>query len=566
MAVPTPAPAAPTVLQLPRIAIQPSLPLVLADLSRPGSHIAAEDAWVSAYNGTRSAHARIRVSEGDQPGSSCDLDPLDDLVPAADLALDPTHCAVRLAVPSLAIPPTTALLPSPRLNPVRPSSSSSTTNPTSLDEPAPALLASSGPTSLDLVALSPQGDKLLLGGPDGHARVVHLTGHDLAQKGPEVRLRGHVGDVCAAGWAASGEVVVTAASDMTVRVFSATDGSSPRVAAVPPQRPTALIPLLSPLSSSTTATSPPAPAPATPPQPHKGRHVLVSSLSGTLTLFDLSPSPPAPLRTWRLAAPVTACVVLLDAAEPEDHPDDVGRRRYALAAGADGCVRVVGLALEEAAAAAGGEAGTVILRAPASGSGARGHVTVLDALPCPGGWTVALGTRDGTVAVYDVPRSAVLAAAAAAGVAGQDGDEHEHEHELAPRVAWRRTPPEPEPGASSSGAAIHALVLSRRERTCGALEEREGEGGERARSVLVAPGDGLAYRAGLGGDGDARAGKGQQEQEQEQEQEQRRAVVHVEEELVGLDCEPARSIVEDGHGRVWVVGAGAVRVYERRAL
>ena len=217
----SPASPPPSIIQLPRLAVQPSLPLVLADLSRPDSHIAAENAWLSAYHATRSAHARIRVSEGDQPGT-CHLEPLDHLVPAAALELDSSHCAVRVAVPSLGIPPTTALLPSPRLNPLRPSSSSSSLrNPTSLDEPAPAFLAASIPSSLSLLALSPHADKLLLAGPDGHARVVHLVGHDRAHKGQEVRLRGHVGDVCAAGWAASGEVVVTAASDMTVRVFSA---------------------------------------------------------------------------------------------------------------------------------------------------------------------------------------------------------------------------------------------------------------------------------------------------------------------------------------------------------
>ncbi|GAA5847528.1 hypothetical protein JCM9279_005281 [Rhodotorula babjevae] len=577
----------PRVVQLPRIAVQPSLPLVLDDLSRPESHIAAENAWVSAYDGrTRSAHARIRVSEGEHPGE-CDLDPLDHLV--ADLALDPTHCAVRLAVPALGIRPTTALLPSPRLNPLRPASSSSALrNPTSLDKPAPAFLASSSAsTALSLVVPSPTSDKLLLAGADGHARVVHLVGgggaaHDSApRKGPEVRLRGHVGDVCAAGWAASGEVVVTAASDMTVRVFSAADGSSPRVAAVPPQRPTSLLPLLSPVPRAS-----PSETSAPQQQPHKGRHVLVSSQSGTLTLLDLSPSPPAPLHTWRLPAPVTACAVLLAAPEDEDEdPDDVGRARYALAAARDGTVRLVPLSLAAAAAAAGEQVqGRVLLRAPP----ASGGITALAALrhgaerEREGGWTVALGTGDGTVAVFDVPRAAVVAA-------GEQEQEQELEREreqeqapeggreLAPRVVWRRTPLESEEGPSAaSGAGIHALVLSRRARTCEALE---GEGERGAQSVLVAPGDGLAYRAGLrrrpgsatmAGRAGAGAGAGEPEgggaQEEEEEEEEDERLVHVEEELVGLDCEPARSIAEDAHGRVWVVGGGAVRVYERREL
>jgi hypothetical protein len=68
------------VRSLPYIALQPSLPHVIADIVHPRSSVAAEDAWVSAYRLSStpsdeaakakegSVHGRIRVSEADEPG------------------------------------------------------------------------------------------------------------------------------------------------------------------------------------------------------------------------------------------------------------------------------------------------------------------------------------------------------------------------------------------------------------------------------------------------------------------------------------------------------------------
>lgn len=68
------------VQSLPYIALQPSLPHVIADITHPRSTVAAENAWVSAYRlpsippdqaakaKEGSVHGRMRVSEADEPG------------------------------------------------------------------------------------------------------------------------------------------------------------------------------------------------------------------------------------------------------------------------------------------------------------------------------------------------------------------------------------------------------------------------------------------------------------------------------------------------------------------
>lgn len=584
----SPPPPPPTVVVLPRTSIQPSLPLVLADISHPHSHIAAEDAWISLYPPSGpSTHARIRVSEGDDP-PTCDVDSLHPDAVSVHLAASLAQLAVTWHTPSDAgtLPTTvTALLPSPRLNPLRPSPPRTTANPTSLDAPSPALL--SLPSSIDAFALSPRGDRIAIAGRDALARVVDLvpTPRGGLEKGREQPLRGHVGDVVACEWAPSGEVVLTAASDMTVRVWSAAvrpsslwpsperrglapdppllspllpnpapphpirparphptpqDGSSPRSAALPPSRPTSLVPLLSPSPSG----------------PHKGRHLLHASRAGTLSLVDLSPAPPAPLRTWsttRHAAAGAGVVVSVwdcgAAAGEEEDPQEVGKGRYALVGGADGAVRVVALS-PPADPAAEDEDPPILCRAPggspieamhalpSSSSSSSAAQDPHPPAPAPH-WTLALGTRDGLVAVFDVPLSALVAPPPSP---SPSASSHPHPRELSPRAAWRRsTAPDP-------AARIASVRLSRRGRTSAAAV---GSGAP-PRSVLVAPADGLAYRAGLA------SGSGSGEEEQGE-----RDRVWVEEEFVGLDCEPATGVAEDREGRVWVAGAGCVRVFER---
>ncbi|TNY21462.1 WD40-repeat-containing domain protein [Rhodotorula diobovata] len=535
-----PPPPPPTVVVLPRTSIQPSLPLVLADISHPHSTIAAEDAWISLYPPSGpSTHARIRVSEGDDP-RTCHVDSLHPDAVSVHLAASLAQLAVTWHTPSDAgtlSTVVTALLPSPRLNPLRPSPSRTTANPTSLDAPSPALL--SLPSSIDAFALSPRGDRIAIAGRDALARVVDLvpTPRGGLEKGREQPLRGHVGDVVACEWAPSGEVVLTAASDMTVRVWSAADGSSPRSAALPPSRPTSLVPLLSPSPSG----------------PHKGRHLLHASQAGTLTLVDLSPAPPALLRTWRTTrhAAAGACVVVsvwdcgASAGQEEEDPQDVGKGRYALVGGADGAVRVVALS-PPADPAAEDEDPPILCRAPggspietmhalpSSSSSSSAAQDPHPPAPAPH-WTLALGTRDGLVAVYDVPLSALVAPSPSP---SPSASSHPHPRELAPRAAWRRSP------APDPAARIASVRLSRRGRTSAAAV---GSGAP-PRSVLVAPADGLAYRAGLA------SGSGSGEEEQGE-----RDKVWVEEEFVGLDCEPATGVAEDREGRVWVSGAGILR-------
>ncbi|KAL8280451.1 hypothetical protein RQP46_007099 [Phenoliferia psychrophenolica] len=185
MSVPTP------VVLLPRITIQESFPTVVSEI-RDGTH-AAEDIWCSVYrDGETSVHGRVRVTEGEEDKGDVELTARDGVE-----VTKVSNTELNISCPALKVAPTTTLFP--------------LATPFSLRG------------GIDVVALSEKGGRWVVGGKDGAVRVGDVRGDRRT-----IDLQGHVADIRAVAFFPSGEVVLTASSDMSVRVFSAVDGTNPR--------------------------------------------------------------------------------------------------------------------------------------------------------------------------------------------------------------------------------------------------------------------------------------------------------------------------------------------------
>lgn len=260
-------------------------------------------------------------------------------------------------------------------------------------------------------------------------------------KGKEVALRGHVGDLTDAAFFPSNEVVLTASSDMTLRIFSALDGSAPRTLKGHTKRITALH-----ILASTSASG-----------PHKGRLVLSSSLDGTLRLWDVASA--TNTQTWTLTQPISALLVF-QSDDTEEDSEDVLKGKVALAAHTDGTVSRVDLSTPPPSSGMA-PAPTVLKSASAS---------PIETLSKMGNW-LAAGSRNGVVALYQLPPSSIQSS-------------------IEPLIEWTRT---------EGGSSISDVRFSSCESTA---EPDIAPAGASAtscppRSLLVASSDGLAYRAAL---------------------------------------------------------------------
>ncbi|BGP21077.1 hypothetical protein JCM10213_007595 [Rhodosporidiobolus nylandii] len=438
-------------LVLPYISLQPSTGAVVADIE--AGRVAAEDCWVSVVRGAAaeatpgggehdpsgSVHGRFRVSEGDDEGS-IEVESRDDKV-VVNLV---NKSDFTVSCPSLAIPPTSVLLPPSALN-TAPSTSYST-NSASQEEPAPALLRFPVRGGIECFALSGDGKRVVVGGRDGQARVVEVVrfedayaaqakGKRLA-KGRETALRGHVGDLTAVEFFPSSEVVLTASSDMSLRLFSAADGSSPRELKSHTKRVTGLHILCS----------------SSPSGPHKGRLVLSSSLDGTLNLWDVAAAEVR--QTWVLPQPVSALEVF-SAVQGEEDAEDVLKSKFALAAHTDGTISLIDLASPTAPSF------------PAFKTSAISSLDCISTLSfADGRRAIAVGGRNSVVSLFVLP---VLPLS------------DDAQKPLQPLAEWRRT---------EGGTQIHSLQLSSRLSTSASPSSPSAKG-----SILVASSDGLAYRA-----------------------------------------------------------------------
>ncbi|GAA5884998.1 hypothetical protein JCM3774_005788 [Rhodotorula dairenensis] len=514
-------------VRLPYVAVQPSLPHVVADLVAPDSTVAAEDCWVSCYAYSpdhKSVHAKIRLAEADDRPRQVECS-----VTEGPIQVDMvSQSQFTVACPDLSIPATTILFPNPSANSLGFVPTTTSLNPTTQELPPPLFyrLATRGRRGgIETFTLSNDGGrKVLVGGADGLASVVDVV-HQLPSlggsaqqsstrliKGNETPLRGHVGDITDAAFFPSNEVVLTASSDMTLRVFSALDGSSPRTLKGHSKRVTACHVLASPTRQG----------------PHKGRMVLSASLDGTIRLWDVSTSKNE--RTWTLQQPISKLVVLLGPAAATDDDDDVEasdplRGRWALAAHTDGSVSLVdlGAGLESEGMA------PVVFRTLSP--------SPIDAISTLGGW-VATASRNGIVSLFHSPALLDL----------KEGARETTRVEAAPVVEWSRTE-----GSSS----ILDVELSSRVRT--GSPPHPDHNYAQSLSILVAPSDGLAYRAVI-------TTSPSEPKNADEQLVPPDVGVAVAEEFVGPDCEPATCIREDEHGRVWISAGGTdggLRVYER---
>ncbi|WWD15715.1 hypothetical protein CI109_100137 [Kwoniella shandongensis] len=82
------------------------------------------------------------------------------------------------------------------------------------------------PLQINSLSLNPKSSHILIGGPDGYALILPISSDASVEK-DSVRLQGHVGDVRDVKWFPSGEVILTASSDLSLRVFGK-DGVNPR--------------------------------------------------------------------------------------------------------------------------------------------------------------------------------------------------------------------------------------------------------------------------------------------------------------------------------------------------
>ncbi|KAL0240236.1 hypothetical protein I308_106785 [Cryptococcus tetragattii IND107] len=82
------------------------------------------------------------------------------------------------------------------------------------------------PLQINALAVNPKTPHIVVGGPNGYCMILP-TGVMASPEKEGVKLKGHVGDVRAVKWFPSGEVILTASADLTIRVFGI-NGVNPR--------------------------------------------------------------------------------------------------------------------------------------------------------------------------------------------------------------------------------------------------------------------------------------------------------------------------------------------------
>jgi proteasomal ATPase-associated factor 1 len=170
---------------------------------------------------------------------------------------------------------------------------------------------------INSVAYSDKAGQLLIGGPDGYAVVLSPSDPSSA-----LELKGHVGDVLHVSWFPSGEVVLTASSDLTLRIFSSKTGINPRT-----------------LKGHTRAITSTAILGV-------GKQVLSASKDGTLRVWDVGAGTEA--RRWAVGGSVEALVVVEDEVGLAALGQGAGQR-VALAATPEGSISAYVLESESAA-------------------------------------------------------------------------------------------------------------------------------------------------------------------------------------------------------------------------
>ncbi|GAA5825528.1 hypothetical protein JCM5353_002328 [Sporobolomyces roseus] len=402
-------------LSLPYISLQPSISQVISDITHPSSQIGAEDCWISCYRSagpskedeSESVHGKIRISQADEDSNE-DIE----IQARGEIQLEMINQSqFRASCETLSIPQTTLHLPSPLHN--APSTSRSLSS-TSEDTPAPCFLTIQTRGGIDHFVLSSDGRRIAIGSKDGQCRVVEIVrfeeqdGKTRLRKGKETALRGHVGDITRVEFFPSNEVVLTASSDMSLRVFSAIDGSNPRHLQGHTKRVTGLHILTSQDGQ------------------HKGREILSSSLDGTLKLWDVSTGPNT--RTWRLSKPISSLLVMIE--EGEAVTSNVLDGKFAMCGHADGEISILSLASSTGELEISSSSPLTTLKTASTSS--------IESIAFqPKKRLVAVGARNGIVTLFKLPSSPLSQIS---------------QVELAPIVSWRRT----------EGSSINSLKWSQK--------------------------------------------------------------------------------------------------------
>lgn len=227
------------VVILPYITVQHDLQEVIQDVS--DGTIGAEAFWVSVYRkDSPSVHGKVMVKASMESENQAELEPQGDF----DFQRQ-TSSSFLVECTKLKVPTTSVKMPKQVLK----------------------SLVSKGIDSMDV---SPNGSLYVVGGHDGALRVGNVR-TDAAE---DIRLlKGHIGDILSCKFFPSSEVVISTSSDLSARIFSALDGSNPRI-----------------LQGHTAAVTDAAII-------ERGRRVLTTSNDGTLKLWLVAES--KCLKTWR---------------------------------------------------------------------------------------------------------------------------------------------------------------------------------------------------------------------------------------------------------------------------
>ncbi|BEJ11807.1 hypothetical protein CspHIS471_0202670 [Cutaneotrichosporon sp. HIS471] len=261
------------------IDIQHDAPAVFDDVEQ--GIVLQEDVWVSAYQaGETSVHGKMRVSLD----GGINIEPRDGVKVERE-----SKANFRVTVPALKM--TSRPVHFPRQTIVPPYTKASAVSPE---------------LSINALDYSSKAGKLVAGGPDGYVVVL-----DPARPSETLHLKGHVGDVLDVKWFPSGEVVLTASSDMSLRIFSSVTGINPRI--------------LRGHSRAITATR----------ILGMGRQVLSAGKDGSVRLWNVGEGKEA--RVWRLKQPIEALVVI------EGEQTTLGAEVVIAAAMADGSLTAFAL-------------------------------------------------------------------------------------------------------------------------------------------------------------------------------------------------------------------------------
>ncbi|WVQ71464.1 hypothetical protein IAR50_001001 [Cryptococcus sp. DSM 104548] len=165
--------------------------------------VSKEDFWVSGYEtGSTSVHGRVKV--GHEDGGLISLTPRDgvrvDRITHSDFVVD---------IPSLSITRRAVHFPKQVIHP--PYKKKSDLDP---------------PLQINDLSINPKTPHIVVGGPDGYCAILPTSISANVDK-EAVKLEGHVGDVRSVQWFPSGEVILTASSDLSLRIFGVT-GVNPR--------------------------------------------------------------------------------------------------------------------------------------------------------------------------------------------------------------------------------------------------------------------------------------------------------------------------------------------------